>query len=279
MSGGASWGLSRSESKDDIWGPQEDRLRALYSASEGMFNGGQDKYIDAGLSAGQQGIDQMGGSNQQTQNPWSQQLQGGFANDSYMQNFLQGGMQGEGEVFDSLRGLMNPEGNPYMQQMGQYGLDQMNQNFQNNIMPGINTNAVFSGGLGGSRQGIAQGSAASGIANESANYLNNFYGSQYQSDMNRAAQATGMFGDLQSQAGQGYQGLLGMQDTNQANALGMTPQMLQNQMAPAQSYLGMSEAQWSPYHQYSQAIGPPVVLNESFSRDFRGSVQGGAGPS
>ena len=88
-------------------------------------------------------------------------------------------------------------------------------------------------------------------------------------------QATGMFGDLQSQAGQGYQNMTGQMDANRTNALGMTPQMLQNQMAPSQSYLGMSQAQWSPYQSFQGAIGPPTVLNDSFSRDFRGSASYG----
>lgn len=71
----------------------------------------------------------------------------------------------------------NAASNPYLTQALQSGVDQTNtayqknqtdltNNLQRNILPGINSNAILSGGFGGSRQGIAQGNAISDYTNQ-----------------------------------------------------------------------------------------------------------------
>ena len=66
-------------------------------------------------------------------------------------------------------------------------------------------------------------------------------------------------------------------DANQAGALNMTPQMLQNQMYPAQGYDMLANASWSPYMNMSQVIGGPTVLGNSKGRTFNAALGGGAG--
>jgi hypothetical protein len=239
----------------------------MYGDASNFFNSGQSPWIDYGMGLSGQGIGGMGDLNAAMNLPFLGQLLGGTAGSNPLYGQM---MSGQGTVMDTLTGLQNPQGNPYMQQMGQYGLDQMNKNFENAILPAINTNAVFSGGLGGSRQGIAQGQAADALLNEQANFLNNFYGSQYQNDMNRALGAASTMGGLQLGAGQGQ----GQIDQNILNTLGLGGQMLQNQMAPAQGAFNAYNQSWSPYLNYANILGQPTVLGfgDSSSMNMSGGI-------
>lgn len=79
-------------------------------------------------------------------------------------------------TFNNLLGG-NGGSNPYLTKSLQSGVDQTNtsylknqndltNNLQRNILPGINSNAILSGSFGGSRQGIAQGNAISDYTNQ-----------------------------------------------------------------------------------------------------------------
>ena len=270
---GLSGGSNKSSNESNVWEQQAPFLQDLYSqASNWMSNPQQQQLTQQGLDAGQQGANSMGGINNKTMAPWQQMLQGGAISNLGLGNFYQNMMAGQGTAMDTLTGLQNPQGNPYLEQMGQYGLDQLGENYQRNVMPSINANAAFTGGLGGSRQGIAQGLAADSFNNESANYLSNFYGSQYQADQNRAAQAAQVMGGLQGTAAQGYGNMLGQQDTNALNALGFSPQMLANQMAPANAYTSTANAGWNPYTQYASILGNPTVLGEGSSSGWNANL-------
>ena len=72
-------------------------------------------------------------------------------------------------------------------------------------------------------------------------------------------------GGLQGTAAQGYGNMLGQQDANALNALGLTSNMLQNQIAP-------SAAAWDPYQQYANILGSPTVLGEGSSGGWNASL-------
>lgn len=160
----------------------------------------------------------MAGSKQQSESGSTQGVWQGQS--PYLSGLYQQGQANLGGAMGNTQNMMNtimpawqnqinPQGNPYLAQMGQSGLDQLNRNFQNNIMPGITSGAMGSGSLGSSRQGIAQGLAAQGVAQAGGDFLNNLYGQQYQQDQNRAMSAMQMlpmlqgsqWGDLQNLAG------------------------------------------------------------------------------
>ncbi len=154
------------------------------------------------------------------QNVWQNQA-------PYLQDLFQQGQQNlpnarqrteqlMGEAMPVWQGMLNPNLNPYARQMAQTGLDQMNQNFSENVLPNIQRQAIGGMNLGGSRQGIAEGMAAQGLQEQQAKYLNNFYGGQYQADQQRALQALGMLPALQQMNWadlQGYAGLIGSPTT------------------------------------------------------------------
>ena len=107
-------------------------------------------------------------------------------------------------------GMINPQGNPY--------LDQMAGNFQNQL--GIMNQqsggqAALTGGYGGGRHGVAEALNTQNMSQQ----MGNFYGGQYQADQNRAMQ--------------GQLGALGMGQS----ILGMAPQ--QQQMQNLQQYGGL----------------------------------------
>lgn len=108
--------------------------------------------------------------------------------------------------------MINPQGNPYLEGMGQAGLDQISRNFNQNIMPGIRNEAMGGMNLGSSRQGVAEGIAAGEATRAGTDFLTNLYGNQYQMDQNRALGAllnTGQVQNIPWQALQNYGGLIG----------------------------------------------------------------------
>ena len=133
------------------------------------------------------------------------------------QGFLQGAM-------DTATGLMDPQGQIAAQTASlQSGLGDL---FRNEMMPGIQGNAVAMGGLGGGRQGVAEGQAAGEIANAFTSGLG---------DITARANA---------QAGQ---------------AAGMAPMFSQANMQNAmQGQMGG----FAPLSQLAQILGGPTVLSK-----------------
>ena len=89
-------------------------------------------------------------------------------------------------------------------EMVQGNIDMLGQNlsdqFNNTIMPGIQSNAIGAGALGGGRQGVAQGIAAQGVSNAfaqgSQGIMNNAY-----NQANQASQFGSNFNTQQAMAG------------------------------------------------------------------------------
>jgi hypothetical protein len=80
--------------------------------------------------------------------------------------------------------------NPYLQDQQNAIANQVNTSLFQTQMPQINRGAVLNGGYGGSRQGIAQGLAMNGANQAIANATANLHGNAYESDQNRANQAS-----------------------------------------------------------------------------------------
>lgn len=68
-----------------------------------------------------------------------------------------------GMAHDSWGRALGAETDPYVTQMIQAAQNDLVQDYQRNILPGISDAAQGAGGLGGSRQGVAQGIAGEGL--------------------------------------------------------------------------------------------------------------------
>ena len=223
MSGAFGGGKSSStQNPATVWSGQAPYLKNLYQGSQ-----------DAGQNlAGQQYA-------QGFQNPamqaFMQQAGGGAQTDiSGLQGIAQGGGQFAQMQDENLYGAI------------QAGLGDINRNFQQNIMPGINTGASQAGTSGGSRQGIAQGLAAQGANRQAGDFVNQMRSQNFNQQMNRnIAQEQNQLGAY-GQMGQFNQ----MQNQAQQGAMGLAPQV---------SNLGFA-SQFGNLQNQAQILGRPTVL-------------------
>lgn len=74
--------------------------------------------------------------------------------------------------------------NPYLQELGGNMTDQMTQNFQRQVMPGLRSGTMVAGGYGGSRQGVLEANAQNDMQKQLASGLSSLYGSGFQSSLN-----------------------------------------------------------------------------------------------
>ena len=129
--------------------------------------GGQSPFLEDLFGRGQGLADQFNPNNQmfdQAQAAWGQQIQ--------------------------------PQGNPYLDQMAGQFQDQLGQlNQQTGGQAGL------TGGFGGGRQGVAESLNTQNVGQQ----MGQFYGQQYQQDQNRALGALGMGGSVLGMSGQNQQ--------------------------------------------------------------------------
>jgi hypothetical protein len=164
-----------------VWGGQAPFLQDLYGRSQMASYGDQGTgYAQQVAGQAQQGLGQMLGGGFQT--PGLQQGLQGF-----------GGMQNQ-----ALGGAIES------------GLGQISRNFQQNIMPGINTGAAMTGTAGGSRQGIAQGLAAQGANQQASDFVNRMQSQNWAQQMQNQLGAYGQMAGLQGQQNQMLAGGMGM---------------------------------------------------------------------
>lgn len=90
---------------------------------------------------------------------------------------------------------------PYLDQMADRVTQQSTQALNEGALPGVRSQAVATGGYGGSRQGIAEGLAIGRSQEALQGNLANLYNTDYQADRNRALQQYGM--EMQNNLGMG----------------------------------------------------------------------------
>lgn len=76
-------------------------------------------------------------------------------------------------------GMSSAGQNPYLQQMGDSLVQQNTQNLQRNVLPSIASQAMASGGYGGSRQGVIESNALSDLNTANAQGLASLYGNGF----------------------------------------------------------------------------------------------------
>lgn len=229
-------------SNQDVYQRQEPFLQDLWQNAKNLYANEQAK---TGQTQGQLSdiLSQIG--NVSTGTP---KAAGDFA-----ENLIGGNTQGQ----QTLMGLMNPQGNPYLDRMVDASSRGLIQNYQENVIPGITGAATAAGHYGSSRQGIAQGIAARGLTDSLQDVSTNLYGGQYQADQNRALQAAGQYTGGQ-QAGAGILSSLSGQRFGQ-------------RMSQLQSLLGgyaqLPQVPWAPLNAYAGAVGGPAVLQDSVQQN------------
>ena len=120
------------------------------------------------------------------------------------------------------------------------GINDINRNFSQNIMPEINQGAALSGTPGGSRQGIAQGIAAGEANRNVSDFVNRMRSGNFETT---AKNKLGAYRNLTDIQGQG----------NQAINAALTS-------APNISNLGFGN-QWGNLKSYADIIGRPTVMS------------------
>jgi len=146
----------------------------------------------------------------------------------------------------------NPN-NPYVQQqIGQLGQN-IGQNLQRNILPGINQGFAGAQQRGSSRHGIAQGLALQGAQQQFQEGATGLYSNAY----NQGQQAANQLAQY-GQQGQYGQGALAQQNYGTLGQLGAAnAQIGQNQ------YM----AQFQPFQIGQQIVGAPSLLSNSYGYD------------
>ena len=130
--------------------------------------------------------------------------------------------------------------NPYLPAQAQAITNQVNQNLQQQQLPGINSGAIAAGGFGGSRQGIAQGLAIGQTNQALGNSLANLYGNAYAQDQQMGLQRDLAMMQNQTTRDLGF-GNLALGQTQAANqySLGQGNLALGNKQADQSYNLGL----------------------------------------
>lgn len=220
MGGGSGGGNTTTTQKADPWSGVQPFLTSGYQQLYGMYQPGQgpqyfpgstvaqsDPLMNIGSDMQMQHLNQIEGVGNTAGNT-NQAMAGlsgagagsglGTANSAMQQLNGYGGMSSIGGLgaLNAMNGLQqagDPANNPYFNAAVQSAIRPVTQNFQEQVLPGINQGAQEAGQFGGSRQGIAQGLAARGYTDTIGDIATNMGNSAYAQGL-QAQQAAGQLG-------------------------------------------------------------------------------------
>ena len=171
--------------------------------------------------------------------------------------------------------------NPYLDQQSEAMIGSLTRNMNENVMPGLRSEALASGQYGGSRQGIAEGLATSRLNQDLAPALTNLYGTANENAQNRMMGTASRLNDQAYNTAFGNANL-GLQ--NNAQQMQQNTQNLQNRLQGvnlANSSLnmlgGLNSMQDQNFAQYMGAQQQPQNINWQNLNNYAGVVQPGAG--
>lgn len=185
--------------------PDMQALSGLYT--QGILDRSQDPRL-AGTMGNNFTLASQASSNAQGAQPFLNDAAKGVAGGVFDSNFnavgpisaqnvnLQQARQGQGPLDPtrSLQGLLSGNvTNPYLQQQANAMTANLTRNLNENVMPGLRSEALASGQYGGSRQGIAEGLAASRLNQDLAPALTSMFGGAFENAQQRMfGTATGL---------------------------------------------------------------------------------------
>jgi hypothetical protein len=187
---------------------------------------------------------------------------------------FQQGQQQQGGLLGNLGSGQQSSRNPYLDMMGGAVVQQAAQGLNNQVLPGIRSNAMMAGGIGGSRQGIAEGNAIGQTMQGVSNSLAGLYGNAYNQDRGFDMQQRGQDQSFYTaQRGQDLQSMgLG------ANLFQQGQQGLQGQ---GQGVFGagqmQTQAQQQPFTNFSNVLSPYSGMGGTHIQQQPGSSQWGSG--
>lgn len=277
---------------DQGWTPEMQSLTDTQQQIIQDRTGGQVRRFNTlsnGLSGGQYdpSVQRVGGTAAQMVDPRAAFASMGGANP--MQS-IQGMLSGQANT-----ATLDPVVNTAMRRMG--------ENFNEQVMPGINQGAVAAGQYGGSRQGIAQGLAAKGLAYSMGDTASNMYNQAYQQAQQN------MYGTANNMAGLGLSNATNNADrdfqsqsrnadislANNAQAMQESQQQVQNRLLGLQTMqggnalndqaynqrMGLSNARndynWNNLNHYASIVQPGSGLGGTTTSSTSGGGNGGAG--
>ena len=291
MSGGGSLGFGKSsgQSTSDqrtFVDPQQSPFLQQLRSSAQALAGNQAGPIQ-GLFGQAQGLQGQGqqflGGLQQTQQQLGQPFAGGFGQGQAGIDALTGIAGGTDFASQQLQRQAAGQNPQLGAQIGQLGQDITRQFGQ--LLPGITSQALGGGQLGGGRQGVAQGLLGQSAIDAFQRGATDLRGQ----DIGRQLQAAQALGGLQGGAAGQLAGLGGQQALGGA-ALGQQGQGISGQLGlgglsqlQGQFNLGLSpfQAQFGPLQSLAEILGPATVLSQgqaqSTNKAFNLSLAGGGG--
>jgi len=278
MAGGGSLGLSGNKSgnqsnfSQDVWGPQGDALRDLYSQVGSLFDqsSGAMQNLQGGAS------DYMRDIASGAQGGWQNQMQGGaFANPDLMEQ-LMGSITASNNAPSATSEInamiMGGEGNNYADAMKQAYMDDASK-AQEMMLANTDARAAASGMSGGSRHGIMQ---AQGMDDINTNLQQNLARTGYESfdkDLDRKLQIAGQADQGTLARQQMMQQMLGGQQSAMSGAMNNSGNMQNLAMGQFSPYM----APWQAAGAYTNAVGGPTLIGSGSSN--ASSKGGGASGS
>ena len=284
MSGGGSFNKgessadSNSKFNQNVWGPQGDALKQLYSNAGSLFS-----------NLGNQMVNQIPGSadyaNQIAQGSmpaWQNQLQGGAYSGlgigNQLMSSLNNSMNRPTATQEINNMIMGGSGNNYADAMKQQYMQDATA-AQNNMLANLDARAAASGMSGGSRHGTA---IAKGMQDINKNLQRNLAETGYNTfdkDLERKLAIAGQADQATLDRQQMLSNMLGQQQSTMNSGLGMGSNMQNLGLGQFASYM----MPWQMMGAYSNTIGAPTVLgsgNSNSSSDAKGfgtSSYGGIG--
>ena len=182
--------------------------------------------------------------------------------------------------------------NPYLGEMAGTIRQQVTDNLQRNILPGIGSAAIAAGGYGGSRQGVVEANALKDANTGLSGALANLYGQDYNNAMGRNLQRYGMDQNYNlgvGNLGLGYQNSLQNFYTNQrgqdlqATQLGANLFQQGNtgmqQQGQGLYNLGLTQQQapWSVVGNYTNTLSPFTGFGNTSTSTPGNALAGGLG--
>lgn len=190
--------------------------------------------------------------------------------------------QGSLDPTNAMQSLLSGQvNNPYLDQQSQAMIGSLTRNMNENVMPGLRSEALASGQYGGSRQGIAEGLATSRLNQDLAPALTNLYGTANENAQNRMMGTASQLNDQAYNTAFGNANL-GLQ--NNAQQMQQNTQNLQNRLQGvnlANNSLnmlgGLNSMQDNNFAQYMNAQQKPQNIDWSNLNNYANIISSGAG--
>jgi hypothetical protein len=212
------------------WHTQADYLENMFGYGQGLYDQGPLQYYPGQTWVDPNQLELLGRSNAL-----------GYSTGPQL-NSLIGNAQGS--LNQALQGGMNP----YLQDYLRMGSQAIGQNFREQLLPGIQQDAIAQGALGGSRQGIAEGLAADRASQSMEDFTTRLLSDAYGQGLRQQSAAWQVSPQLAR---------LGLLPSTQQQALGAlyagdTQQMLQDAMS---RWTYEQQAPWDLLSRYQGVVG------------------------